>query len=335
MTRYSWLHSLRFWFTGQARRPDRRSAPLHLEGLEDRTVPAQFLVTSYLDDGSAGTLRWAIDQANASVGVADEIVFTPQTGGLNSISLTGGELNISNDLTIVGQGARHLAVDGHVAVNGSSYFIQVFHIHPGVTASISDLTIKNGSAGGGKGGGILNEGTLTVSDCIFTDNRAYFGTGTSGGAIYNSGTLTVRTSDFTGNNALANSGGYGGAIYNAGTATVLDSTFIGNYAHSNNSFAAGGAIYNAGTMAVISSTLSANYAQTGDANSGYRSGGAIYNAGSLAIRNSTVAGNYVSYSGTRGAGGGIHNVGALAIGNTIVALNLAPGGTGPDFFGAV
>src|SRR5438552_13548316 len=47
-----------------------------LELLEDRTVPSQFLVTSNLDDGSAGTLRAAITQANASVG-ADEIVFDP------------------------------------------------------------------------------------------------------------------------------------------------------------------------------------------------------------------------------------------------------------------
>src|SRR5262249_7244324 len=36
-----------------------------LEALEDRLAPAWFGVTSAADDGSAGTLRWAIPQANA------------------------------------------------------------------------------------------------------------------------------------------------------------------------------------------------------------------------------------------------------------------------------
>ena len=51
--------------------------------LEGRTLLSTFTVNSAADDGSAGTLRWAIGQANAG-NQADTIVFsslfnTPQT----------------------------------------------------------------------------------------------------------------------------------------------------------------------------------------------------------------------------------------------------------------
>jgi len=49
-----------------------RSSPARrrprLEALEDRLVPAAYHVTSLGDDGSAGTLRDAITQANANPG---------------------------------------------------------------------------------------------------------------------------------------------------------------------------------------------------------------------------------------------------------------------------
>ena len=36
---------------------------------------ATYSVTSLLDDGSNGTLRWAITQANTSTGISDTITF--------------------------------------------------------------------------------------------------------------------------------------------------------------------------------------------------------------------------------------------------------------------
>ena len=50
-----------------------------------------------------------------------------------------------------------------------------------------------------------------------------------GGGIYNDGTLTVSNSTFAGNSA---SSGSGGGIYNHGTVTVSNSTFSGNSAGS-------------------------------------------------------------------------------------------------------
>ena len=45
-----------------------------LSVLEDRTVPATFTVTNLLDNGSIGSLRWAVDKANADPN-ADVIKF--------------------------------------------------------------------------------------------------------------------------------------------------------------------------------------------------------------------------------------------------------------------
>ena len=48
-------------------RSRRRMRPT-LMALEDRRLLSTFTVTSTLDDGSAGTLRWAVGQANSHAG---------------------------------------------------------------------------------------------------------------------------------------------------------------------------------------------------------------------------------------------------------------------------
>lgn len=46
-------------------RPTRRECYLTLETLEDRYVPATLMVTSGLDNGAAGTLRYEVAQAHS------------------------------------------------------------------------------------------------------------------------------------------------------------------------------------------------------------------------------------------------------------------------------
>src|SRR4051794_7127556 len=61
-----WLNAL--WAEGPKppwRRSARRPPLLCLERLEDRLAPSVFAVTNTLDDGSPGSLRWAINQVNA------------------------------------------------------------------------------------------------------------------------------------------------------------------------------------------------------------------------------------------------------------------------------
>ena len=104
------------------RRPTRRCLPL--EQLEGRLVLTAFHVTT-LADGVAGSLRDAITQANTHAG-ADIIVFQPGLTG--TIALTGGELDITDDLTINGPGADKLTVSG----NNTS---RIFKVESGETVT--------------------------------------------------------------------------------------------------------------------------------------------------------------------------------------------------------
>jgi len=69
---------------------------------------ATFAVINTSDSG-AGSLRQAILGANAAPG-ADEITFAHLHG---TITLTSGQLDITDDLTIAGPGAKELAVSGN------------------------------------------------------------------------------------------------------------------------------------------------------------------------------------------------------------------------------
>jgi hypothetical protein len=76
-------------------RKRRRMRPT-LTVLEDRRLLSTFTVNSPLDNGSVGTLRWAVGQAN-SAGGAETIAFdskvfkTPQT-----ITLSGTQLELTD-----------------------------------------------------------------------------------------------------------------------------------------------------------------------------------------------------------------------------------------------
>src|SRR5207249_1372952 len=117
-------------------------------------------------------------------------------------------------LTISGNNA------GRVFVVGTIYAPNL-----NLVASISGLTVAGGSAlvsPDNYGAGLLNFGTLTLSNVAFTGNAA----GSSGGgAIYNVGALTVAGTTFSANTV---DNGTGGGIYNTSTGTlaVSSSTFI-------------------------------------------------------------------------------------------------------------
>jgi hypothetical protein len=77
---------------------------LNLERLEDRWVPSTFTVTNTLDDGSTGSLRWAITQANATanVGGPDTIAFNIPGTGVQTISPTSQLPDITDPVIIDG-----------------------------------------------------------------------------------------------------------------------------------------------------------------------------------------------------------------------------------------
>jgi len=209
-----------------------------------------------------------------------------------TITLTA-TITIFADTTIDGTG-QNVTISGGNAV-------QVFSVPSGVQLNLNKLTITQGllAYGIGDGGGIFNQGTLTVTNSTFYGNVSYFG---GGGGIANFGTLTVINSTFEGNSAFI-----GGGIANFGTLTVTNSKFEANGAYD------GGGIYNyLATLTVTNSTFSHN--------GGVYTGGGIYNyLATLTVTNSTFIGNHGNYSG----GGGIYSLGTLTVSNSTFSGNIS------------
>jgi hypothetical protein len=188
-------------------------------------------------------------------------------------------LDIGISLNILGANARTTIVDGNQSKT-------VFTISKGVVVSFSGLTIENGSAAGGYAGGIVNEGTLTISRCTITGNN---GSGGYVGGIFNNfGTTTVTNSTITGNSA---SGGYVGGIFiDGGTATFTNSTITGNSV--SGGYVGGIFNYNGGTTTVSSSTI------TGNSASGGYAGGIFIDGGTTTFQNTIMANSGANCSGT-------------------------------------
>ena len=212
---------------------------------------ADFTVDTLSDVSNATdgltTLREAIVLANGN-SEADTISF--DDGLTGTLTLTQGQLVVSDDLTIEGPEADDLTISG----NNSSRIFQF----TGGTSELSRLTLSNGDAGEGfDGGGAILVGSLggASTDLTVLNSKLSGNSGRDGGGISNYGTLSVVNSTFSGNSALYD----GGGISNYGTLTVLDSAFSGNDASYF-----GGGIFNSlpdsggdgGTLSVVNSTFS-------------------------------------------------------------------------------
>jgi hypothetical protein len=267
--------------------------------------PLAITVTNTNDLGP-GSLRQAILDANASPGT-DEIVFD-LSGCPCTITLASQLPNVSEDLVVSGPGAASLTISGNDTV-------RVLRVDSGITLALQDLTVANGNAAG-NGGGVYNEGTLTVNSTVFADNVAINSSPNDGqgGGIYNhGGTVSVTDSTFSDNRATqtgVSPVGFGGGIYSDGVLTVVGSTFVENEAHSWTGY--GGGMWISGTVAITNSTFFSNTTLPATA---IGVGGAIFlERGTLDILHTTFSGNIAD------DGGGIfNNSGTVTLRNTIVA----------------
>jgi uncharacterized repeat protein (TIGR01451 family) len=179
--------------------------------------------------------------------------------------------------------------NGHATIDGQNIG-QIFIINSGVTANIQNLILKNGL--GTLGGAIYNNGTLTVRNTVFQNNRAT----QNGGAIYNDGRLIYNAVTHTSETVTKN----------GGTLTVNNCTFTGNQALN------GGAIYNAGSLNITTSTTLTDFTIT-------------QNGGTLNVVNSVFTNNRATQYGGAIANDATFNVvGFSTLTRTVVTKN---GGT--------
>ena len=269
---------------------------------------AATITVTNTNDSGPGSLRQALMITNDG----DTINFAV-TG---TITLTSGGLPINKNITISGPGAVQLSIDGNQA-------LLVFGVFPGKAATISGLTVMNAQSG------ILNDGTVTVTNCVLSGN--------SNDGLSNYGVATVSSCVLTGNlyhglysyqgeTTVSNcvvSGNAGGGLFNdvpfgpnnsvsgRGSMTVSDSIISDN---------SGPGVWNYFFLTVLNSTLSGNSAGNAIDGGGILSG-TFKSPGGVIVINSTISGNSAS-----GGGGGIAiYYGGLTVVNSTISGNSAEG----------
>ena len=227
-----------------------------------------------------------------------------------------GDLDILDDLTIKGKGAEKTLID-------ANNVDRAFHIMSNIKANFTGVTIKNGYADDGEGGGILSRGAITITHSTVSGNTA-IGSYVVGGGIESTAAITIINSEVSNNFAWGSTGAFGGGIYNDGTITIISSVVSDNTAlgSSSNSGAYGGGIYTLGTMKMTNVKVSGNTASS--TNSGPLGGG-IYNdyGGTMKMTNVKISGNIASSINAGAFAGGIYNDGTVKMTNIKVTRNTA------------
>ncbi|MGB5485806.1 MAG: choice-of-anchor Q domain-containing protein, partial [Lysobacterales bacterium] len=228
---------------------------------------------------------------------------------LNSVefgSNPSGLPRVESDLVINGNGA----VIRRSLEEGTPSF-RILLIDTGASATLHDLTIRDGFTTG-FGGGISSLGVLTLEQCQVLNN-----TSAQGGGIFNTGLLTLTRTVISENVVVSGNGG--GAIYSQGVDAEL---ILSNSTVSDNisGTAAGGGIRSLvsasglGGIATLTDTM-----VTGNSAPGVNGwGGGIDNNGTMVINGGEISGNSANLDG-----GGIHTARSLSVDGTVMANNTA------------
>lgn len=252
------------------------------------TAASQRVVTTVADDGTPGTLRFEVGNAQNN----DVVVFAPALAGA-TINLTQGEIRIEKSISIVGP-------SGGVIINGNDQS-RVFLVSNVFQVVLENLTLTRGNADGatfvsGVGGSVLSAGDLTIRNSTISSSFASVAGG--GIAIAAGGSLTLVGSTISDNGRNPSGVGdpvaSGGGLYvfssfeSISSATLINSTISGNTAGSSG----GGVFAFGGRLRLLHSTVANNGADFGG-------GMRLVDHADVALVNSIVADN-VSRTGTAG-----------------------------------
>ncbi len=326
---------------------------------------ATYQVINKLDSGT-GSLRDAVALANANPG-PDTITFGPRVSG--TITLTTGEIVVSDSVNIVGPGSKKKVT---VSGNDASRIFDIPYVYTTLDITISGLTLTHGAANDGgaiyqsgnnltlnsvqllsnrssdDGGGLWSDGNTTLNNCTISGNTC----DNDGGGIAADGTLVMDKTVVSGN--MAGDEGGGVYLYDPDSTVITCSTISGNFCDSD-----GAGIYfydTDGEVLIQDTVISGNFAGddgggvffydasdditftrcTISGNTANACGGGIYfyDADSdvtVTIDRSTISGNKANEDG-----GGIFIDDdarlALTVVNTTISGNTALGDGGGVFF---
>ena len=263
--------------------------------LSNTALAANFVTN--LNDAGPGSLRQAVANANGSGSFPAIVQF--QSGLTGTITLTTGEIPITQSVNVEGPGADKITV----SASGTSRIFNALYAGTALPVTISGLTLQNGysaTTGGavivsapqfamnncviqssvadtqGAGLYVFNNTNVTLSGDTFSNNQAPIGCGFL--LITSQATITGIVSE---NNICSTRGGGGEVI---GSATITASQFLNN---------SGGGLYarDPGSLYLANSTVS------GNSNTGYGGGVDANKVSGVTIVGSTISDNYSAKDG--------------------------------------
>jgi hypothetical protein len=171
---------------------------------------------------------------------------------------------------------------------------------------LSGLTIKDGNGqcddphSGCDGGGVLNEGQLTILDCCITNSRVVGIAIAAGGGISSTGSLTMS------NVAVVNNSAYTtGGIKSIGNLNMTNCSIVGNGSHQGV-----GGIYCIGTNNIVKCQINHNGSDAGG----------LWVAGVTVITDTSISGNMAEPPW--GIAGGIFSTGVVSLVNCTLSGNI-------------
>lgn len=273
------------------------------DGADIGAVEVAGLIVTSTSNGGAGSLREAVNAANANGPGIDDILFDPIVFGIaRTIELTAALPDIATGLTINGPGADRLTLQRSLAAPE----FRVLSITGGLPlVAIDGVTISKGSVPNGFGGGISSDSPLSLNEVGITGSAS----SSPGGGVFVGGADAWITRSAIYLNACTTNGA-GVAFYGTGGhhLVVHTSTISGNRANGSGS---GGGLLNVSfgglsSVDILSSTIAYNRSAFGGAVQADTVG-----AGSFAfvtLRNSLIADNVPANFGNAAfAGGGLTN----------------------------
>jgi CSLREA domain-containing protein len=278
-------------------------------------IQPDYVVTNTNEGLTPGTLRTAITNADGNSGTH---IIDFAAGLTGTITLTSGELPISNPLFIGAPLADAITISG----NNAS---RIFNDAAVGSVQIVNLALTQGKSSG-NGGAVFagSASTLVLINCTISGSSA---SGRGGGIYLGANTtLTISTCAVTGNSAGVNGGGI--YFFSGGSLTMIGSTVSGNKSNTVTLGNGGAGVYffgivSAGGLTIRNSTIAGNSATSSGG------GGILLSnvTGTLTVQNSTITGNSAI------TGGGIARVNgtaSISIESSILYGDTA--GTGPEIF---
>jgi len=229
------------------------------------------------------TLRAAVMAANrvpgggAAIQLPAGIYYLTSTGPARA-NEADGDLDLLQPATITGDGPSASIIDG---VDATPILWIDLAASAGVT-HVEGVTIRNGNAGGGQGGGIATAAPLVLENAVVAGSSALHG-----GGVFTTNTETTLSHCIVRNNHATVDGG--GILASQGSVSITDSAI------ENNDAGYGGGVFVAGAssqFAIDRASVLLNTATT-------RGGGVYQQSGQLAVVNTTF---YVNSSDDYGGG---------------------------------